>query len=203
MKNVVSKVLILLVIVLSSNAQVKEKKMLLKNEFYAAYGGGSIQEIGSAFEDIFMQILTFTEGDSKLIGPTGPIIIGYKRVFWDHLGLGILASYTSINSEYRKHSDNTLIYSLKNKFITVMGRMDVYYVTNEWVQMYSGGSFGAVNCKGTLNVTSSPPEQDNNETTPAYQINVFSLRVGKNFGGFLELGFGYNGIINGGISYKF
>jgi hypothetical protein len=45
--------------------------------------------------------------------------------------------------------------------------------------------------------------EEKRRTIPAYQINAFSLRVGKSFGGFFELGYGYNGIVNLGVSYKF
>jgi hypothetical protein len=36
-----------------------------------------------------------------------------------------------------------------------------------------------------------------------YHINIIGIRVGKKFGAFLELGFGMNGLVKSGFSYRF
>lgn len=36
-----------------------------------------------------------------------------------------------------------------------------------------------------------------------YKVTALGLRVGKKLAGFLELGFGFTGIVSAGISYQF
>lgn len=190
-------------LVFQSYSQPVEKKMLLKNEFYLSYGAGSVQEITGIFTDMFISIFSFSNTTIKTIGLPGPIILGFKRVLFKRVGVGILASYTNYNSEVRKQSDNSLLFSSHLKFYTLMARADLYYVINEWVQMYSGASLGFVKAKGSTDNANSTPSKPSEENALAYQINAFSIRVGKSFGGFLELGYGFNGMINLGFSYKF
>jgi opacity protein-like surface antigen len=186
-----------------SNSQPVEKKMLLKNEIYASYGFGSSQELVTALADVFEAMFSFTDGDFKVTGIGGPVQLGYKRVIDDYLGIGLMASYTHFNSEYLKKSDKSVLFTTNNFFWAVMVKLDFYYVINEWVQMYSGGSFGVINCDRTQRIPNDPKPYNLNETLPSYQLNLFSLRAGKSIGGYFELGFGTNGIINLGVSYKF
>ncbi|MFI5144626.1 MAG: hypothetical protein ACHQJ4_03440, partial [Ignavibacteria bacterium] len=95
------------------------------------------------------------------------------------------------------------LHSTTNSTYAAIIKLDFYYVNNEWVQMYSGGSFGVINCDRTQRIPGDPKPYNVNETLPSYQLNLFSLRVGKSIGGYFELGFGTNGIINLGVSYKF
>lgn len=185
------------------NLQPVEKKMLLKNEFYASYGFFSSQELLTGFTDLLGAMFTFTEGDFKVSGVGGPIQFGYKRVLDDYLGVGITGSYTEFNSEYIKKSDKSVLFTTTNRYWAVMVKLDFYYVTNEWVQMYSGGSFGVINWDRTQIISDDPKPYKHNETLPSYQLNLFSLRVGKSLGGYFEFGFGTSGIYNLGVSYKF
>ena len=131
------------------------------------------------------------------------MIAGYKRVIDNYIGIGVIASYTHFNSEYRAKSNNELIFSTENTYSAMMLKLDLYYVINEWVQMYSGGSIGVMNCDRTERIPDDPKPYNVNETLPAFHLNAFSLRVGKSIGGFFEFGFGTCGVINLGVSYKF
>jgi hypothetical protein len=78
------------------------------------------------------------------------------------------------------------------------------YLNAEWVKVY--GYVGGV---VSLNIASYY-DQINNEKKPAImfplgsgQFTPVGLAVGKKFGAFAELGFGYNGIFRGGLYYKF
>lgn len=188
---------------LSSFSQPVEKKMLLKNEIYASYGFFSSQELLTGFSDLLGAMFTFTSGDFKVTGVGGPVQLGYKKVLEDYIGVGVTGSYTEFNSEYIKKSDKSVLFTTTNRYWALMVKLDIYYVTNEWVQMYSGGSFGAINYDRTQRIPNDPKLYNFNETLPSYHLNLFSLRVGKNLGGYFELGFGTSGIYNFGISYKF
>ncbi|MCK4288204.1 MAG: hypothetical protein KAW86_03280, partial [Bacteroidales bacterium] len=46
-------------------------------------------------------------------------------------------------------------------------------------------------------------EQTNNINHFNFQITAVGVRLGKSLGGFMELGFGYKGLLNFGLSYQF
>ena len=78
-----------------------------------------------------------------------------------------------------------------------MANGNICYNPRNIVQLYSGLS------AGVSVFTQSDSSQSDSKTIFAFQVNVIGLRVGHKFGGFFELGFGYDGIINAGLSVKF
>jgi opacity protein-like surface antigen len=73
------------------------------------------------------------------------------------------------------------------------------------VQLYSGIGVGFRFGNEEL----TPPIGSEKEGTKgsisqiSYQINALGIRFGSSIGGYLELGYGYKGIITAGISYQF
>jgi len=202
MKKLSYTVLILFIVLQSSNAQIIEPRMTLKNEFYSAYGFASLQEIGVGFAEGLASVLSFGTLQTN-DHVAGPIIVGYKRNIDMNFTVGLMASYTGIESEWKKTNSNLLLSTNHEDFYTLMTRFDIVYVTNKWVQMYSGLSVGCTNWKSDISYTDTTKGHQFNEFHIAAHVNVFGLRVENKIGGFFELGFGYNGIINLGITYKF
>ena len=203
MKKIISLLLFIIIFSFNINSQVIEKNASLKNEFSLSYGFASSQEFIDILTELIHSIFTFTDGEVKRSGFGGPIIFGYKRIFDNIIGVGISGLYSSYNTEFIKHSDNSILYSTTNKYYAVILKSDIYYVTNEWVQMYSGFSIGAISENSTLKVVNDPQIHYTSQVAPAFQLNLYSLRVGKKFGGYFELGYGCNGILNLGGTYKF
>jgi hypothetical protein len=84
----------------------------------------------------------------------------------------------------------------------LLGHVNFNYLPENIVQLYSGISLGFA--YATAHATSNYTKPyDDGGTTMAYHVNVLGIRVGNKIGGFLELGLGYNGIINAGMSIKF
>ena len=77
---------------------------------------------------------------------------------------------------------------------------DYRYISRNIFQMYSGVSvaYTSENVKSSGSYNSPDTNGFVN-----YQFNVLGFRVGKKFAGFAELGYGYKGIINAGVSYQF
>ena len=48
----------------------------------------------------------------------------------------------------------------------------------------------------------SEEETSSSEVFFAFQVNLVGIRLGAAVGFFLEFGFGYNGVINGGLSFR-
>lgn len=164
-----------------------------KNEIYGAYGLASVQEIASILADVI--IYPFVPEDFTIVSPVGPVIAGYRRNLSEHFSIGMQGSYTAFNKEYTVLSSAKL--KIVSTFITAMLNTNYCYNPRNVVQFYSGLSAG-------LSVfTQTDSLRSDNKTVFAFHVNAIGIRVGKTFGGLLELGFGFNGIINGGLSVKF
>lgn len=163
-----------------------------KNEIYSSYGMGSVQELSIILNDII--ILPFVRGDFTVESPVGPIAAGYRRNLSDHFALGIEGSYTQFNQEYTILGSK---FKVDNTFTTVMLNSRYCYNPSNPVQFYSGISIGGSNFNQKDSVQSA------NSTIFAFHVNAIGVRFGRTFAGYLELGMGYNGIVNGGVSVKF
>lgn len=189
--------LFLLVSIINIHSQQKEEKILLNNEFHLSYGFGSIQQLTNVTSVTFLG----NSEEQTTRNTIGPIIFGYKRNFGLNLSFGIEYSYTCFESYYLY---NNVINSKSFRYFhLLMLNSNYIYITNKWVQMYSGINFGFIYCNNNLtySIFKNPPFASG--TVFAYQVNVFSLRAGNKYGGFFELGYGCNGIVNIGVSYKF
>lgn len=187
MKKLIIQLFIASVISTSALAQVP------KNETYASYGFFSVQEIAS--ELAYVIIFTFAAEDFTIKAPVGPIIAGYRRNLSEHFSVGLQGSYSGFDKEYTILSSSKI--KIQSKFITVMLNSNYSYIPRNIVQFYSGLSAG-------FSVFSeSDSLESESKTVFAFHVNALGIRVGKSIGGFLELGFGFNGIINAGLSVKF
>ena len=83
----------------------------------------------------------------------------------------------------------------------LMPKVNLYYLNRETVALYSGVEAGGAlvfwrDRKGSSVSTDVA-------FMPAFHINAFGVRIGKQVGGFMEWGFGYRGMVNFGVSAKF
>jgi hypothetical protein len=83
-------------------------------------------------------------------------------------------------------------------YYTFMGRVDFNYVRTRLLRMYSGVALGFYHAS-----ESGEKIKDDSVTEVGLQVNAVGLRVGKQLAGYLELGFGFNGILAAGITYEF
>jgi len=199
MKNLISTFLIIIFIVFNCGSQEVEKKMLLKNEISVSYGFASAQVIYDDADYTFFA----SSRETKISGFGGPISIAYKRIFDGCAGVEIIGLYTAYNTQFINSNNNSILHSSTNKFYSILAKFDFYYLTNEWAQLYSGLGIGVTSGTSSLKYSDQAQTQNYEKTFPAAQITFFSLRVGKQIGGYFEFGFGTNGILNLGLSYKF
>ncbi|KQC01458.1 hypothetical protein [Pedobacter sp. Hv1] len=169
-----------------------------KVEVYGSYGLGSAQEIIDGLSDMGASLFTGGTVSSQTNHLYGPIAVGVNYYFTPRLSAGILYSNTSSRSIVSGGSSSANTY--KNTYNVIMARTDYRYI-DKAVQLYSGISLGS-------SFATTKPENGTSTKTAsttdfAYQVNALGIRVGRKIGVFTELGFGYNGIINAGVSMKF
>ena len=95
--------------------------------------------------------------------------------------------------------------TIDRQFITGAFELQFRYVNDGPFQMYSGLGLGVT--YGMEHFTASDDSGinsgDRSMILPGYQVNVVGVRFGNRLAGYLELGFGYKGIMNVGLSYTF
>ncbi len=169
-----------------------------KWEVRAGYGLASAQEIVDGLADMTTSLGSLGTARSSTDLSYGPILVGVNYFPMPKLSVGLQYSNTKMNNDITLESGGMSNY--ENLYHVIMARSDYYYSTG-FVQVYSGLGAGVSFSK------SSPTKQttgsESKSTDFAYQVNAIGARVGRTIGVFGELGFGYNGVLNLGISAKF
>lgn len=118
------------------------------------------------------------------------------------INLSANASYSKFTEDY-VYTLNTIgeTASIENKYYSLMFGTNVYYLGPiHLVELYSGGYVGAYVSKSTTDLEGIKIDQ-NSEF--AYHINALGVRVGKSIGAHVEVGYGFLGIVNFGLSAQF
>lgn len=94
-----------------------------------------------------------------------------------------------------------------NLIFTVMPSVRFTYLNRPWVRLYSGADFGLgyfySKNKDMSKDNDLDDDDDNNHFFPAFNINVFSVNVGKKFYGLFELNVGFDSMVKFGIGARF
>jgi hypothetical protein len=105
---------------------------------------------------------------------------------------GFTGIYEQLTTSYKNPADEYDWTAL-----TFMANGKYYYISNSSIRLYSGLAAGYchLNSKSTLS-------NDNNGVF-AFQLNALGIRFGNRVGVLSELGFGYEGVVKAGISFRF
>ncbi len=145
----------------------------------------------------------------------GPYIIGYQYHLSDKLTIGLAYTNQSASTGKVTIDNGTDNVSFKTNFTfsTFLSQLNYSWYDNEngAIVLYSGLSAGTFTLNAGLEVLSGSKElaiinSDISEGM-AYQITAIGYKgrftKTSKLGAFAELGFGFNGIFNGGVQYTF
>ena len=141
----------------------------------------------------------------------GPYQIGYKYFMTDKFSIGLMYNYSSAKTTnmigVNNNGDN-YTYNYAVTFNTFLAQLDYSWYNRPSHNWYSGLSLGTVNVNAKATVTLGnglAPEFTSASSGLAYHITAVGYHgnIGKNFGLYSELGFGYNGLLNAGLTYSF
>lgn len=203
---------LLLLFNLSSMAQinrVRDFEYFPRNEVYVQYGTPSVVELSTILSSEYQS--KGYKGDSRNHKFSGIVAFGYNFYVLPMLSFGIDADFGYGSADmYITDSDMHPI-------------QDPIFVCRTTVKSYSAhlsASYtywqqGPMECSGALylGVTYKDESVVNGNTdyfVPepvdrlhfSYHITAVKFRYGETFGGFAELGFGYRGLVNVGLSIK-
>ncbi|WP_291286734.1 outer membrane beta-barrel protein [Flavobacterium sp.] len=126
--------------------------------------------------------------------------MGYRYNIGERLKIGGDISYMRTEDKFEKSSTNPkTVKRISNYFMgMVMGQYS--YIKTSRLDFYGSGGVGFIGLSTKDQVGGSYKD---NTLGFAFQINPVGLRVGKAFGAFIEVGYGYKGIATGGFNYRF
>lgn len=173
-----------------------------QGEFVAGYGLFSSGEVDNTFyTPSSSSIITLSENTNSHSDALGPWMVGYKYGVGTKIAVGVIGVVSSMRTNYfgGKESNGVLMDDrqrvLSTQYSTLV-RMYYSWVKVRNLNIYSGLAAGIC----YENAKNSTENRYMDKFTPAYQANLLGIRVGGTLGAYLELGYGYAGVANVGLS---
>ncbi len=158
----------------------------------------------------YMPLSQYNMNENTDVTALGAVSLGYRYHFSRLLSLGVVGSYEHSSNNYAPTSYASTVTDRRGiqSCYTMATEVTFNYLTiaNGTLRFY--GVFGAgysiyVHIIKSKNNGVSSVYKNSRSTYGALQIAPIGIRFGRDFGGFLELGSGYRGIVNYGLTYRF
>ena len=212
-KKKMKKVLLCLVgagMMINISAQEIQAPTSQKHEVYAGFGllndNQMIALIGDAIKTAFTLGYLVEPGEYKALTP----FVGYRYNFTNRFSLGGMFAY-DVNSVYvaKETADGKLDTKdkreVKRRYMTYAIEPKFNYIAKPAFQLY--GYFGlgvtVINFASVKFNNGDEPKVESRVPVINGHLTPVGARFGKKFGGFVEIGYGYKGILNAGFSYLF
>jgi hypothetical protein len=170
-----------------------------KNEISASVGFATSTDLANLFTDIITSGFTGGQITTSNMKTSPSFGITYRHAVADRWMINADGYFQRMSQDLflAGKSDGKMEYT----YITIGLGTDYRYISTNSFQMYSGIAVGYTleNLKYTGNSGNLP----DSERFINYHLTAAGFRVGKQFAAFAELGFGYKGIANAGLSYQF
>lgn len=192
MKKILLVAVALFAAVFTTNAQDYETP---SDEISVSVGYFTHPHVALTFGDAFGGII---DGDASSENSLGSFGVTYMHNLNKRFGMGATTSYEYI---YKNAKDGK---KYTENFITVMPTVRAYWFRHNHFGMYSRLAAGvALNCsKGYVNGTGE--EKSQTDVLFGFHLAPLSMEFGSSkVSGFLELGWGYQGIVNAGVKFGF
>jgi hypothetical protein len=189
MKKILSAVIVLQAIALTCLAQSEEKPKT--SSISIGYGFVTSTDVIEGFEEILILPAGATFQDES---GTGSFIINFKAGGNKKFKIGGEAVFQSLSKDV--YSSNQKIGAQKTSYLTFAPRFD-YYWTTGILKLYSGAGLGLTLANQKYNGNSD------SQVFVNFQLNLLGLETGGKVCFYAEGGFGYDGVLNGGIRFRF
>lgn len=149
------------------------------------------------------------KSEGKTVTSTsGNMFLSVRYFLFNRLALGLCGGRSTENGQYTDRANPAFISRTYSSSTTTVA-LELYYIYSfrKYLEIYTIAGVGpsSVSSDETTYAAVGAPGitktfRDNNLKI---QYTPVGVRFGGRLGGFVELGVGYKGLINGGISYKF
>jgi hypothetical protein len=194
------KTTIMFVCVLISVTTHAQVRVPWKNQLSASYGFITTTQILDAFVGISLSVGSLGTVNYNADKYTGGLYLTYRRSSENNkFGYGIAVGYDGISGTFKTPSGSKAG-TYKSSSTTAGAECMLAYMNKENVRLYGflGAGYSFYNYKFT---TTSGGSENENATLNHFnfQVTPIGAAFGKNFGGFVELGLGYKGLVNIGL----
>lgn len=179
-----------------------------KSEIYIQYGAPTILELTNKFDYNTYTAAGVTHKYKEYGNKyTGVGAVGYNFYINPYISLGAYFGISEADMKIKDESTNKDVYTNHMRSYTGMFGINWTYFRQGIWEASCGCSLGLVGKdeRQTIidpaNKKNIPQEKDSFNL--AYNLTATKIRVGGTLGGFLEVGFGYKGLVNAGLSVKF
>lgn len=170
-----------------------------KNELNIGLGVWNTNNTIYAYKDAFSKSFQVNGREFKNRTSSPVIHAGYKRWVGKNIGIGL--TFAAGTGTSQLHENNVSIGNINRSYMSIDGELIINYIDKDFFKVYVllGSGILLTNQKyapsGGSNVSSSHSNFD-------FQITPIGVKLGRNIGFFGELGFGYKGVISGGLFLK-
>ena len=165
-----------------------------QNELFLSVGDAGLI---FAIEDVVVAVGTLgnvtygaQEGGYQIAG-------GYQRRLGTWASAGVTASWAGARKTVHVHG--TPYGKVERRLLTLMAEGRAHWLRRRSVELYSGIALGVAQMGDDLSSLS----EEGDLTTLGFHVTALGMRVGRDVGGFLELGAGFNGFLKAGLSGRF
>ncbi|NLH24402.1 MAG: hypothetical protein GX474_07790 [Bacteroidales bacterium] len=177
-----------------------------KHEVFLQYGAPTFQELSTQIRKE-----TFVGRDGNTYVPsrfvyTGVAALGYNYYTSPYMSLGGYLGLSAAMMEMAKSSTQKAVF--KSSVLSITGLATVYWIyyrAGLW-ELSAHAAAGLTRWMDEQEMIVSGSQDVSSDTRKwrfAYHLSPLRVRWGSNFGVFADLGFGYKGVANAGISVRF
>ncbi len=192
--------------------KVRDAEYYPRNELYIQYGTPTVLELATTLQSNISS--NNGSGESKNYKFTGVGSLGYNFSITEKFAVGVYGgvSYASADLYVTKAPN----YNITDPIL--LYRTGIVSYTGQVSATWTFFSSGAIECSsaaylgvGFLDETITPYDtgsrvfnipEAKDKWKVAYHLTAIKFRYGEMVGGFVELGFGYRGLVNIGMSVK-
>lgn len=190
---------ILIIALAITSTQVKAQ-VEGQSQINVGYGIASSNQISKELDKVIITVGslgTITYGDAK---SNGVINANYRYSISDKLNIGVSGAYEKITQDafVLKQKEG----KLTSNIFTVAAEGNYKYISGPMLQLYSGVGLGLSVVQQKLTKNDNTSEKAS-KSQFAYNITGLGVRYGKAFGVYAEVGYGYKGVANVGLSFQF
>lgn len=170
-----------------------------KHQIAVGIGAVSIDELADMFTTFEEAVISLGSCSFENFETSGAINVTYNYKVSDVIHIGGAVTFESISKDVIVLKEKTGKY--EEDFVTIAAECKFAWLNRDFIQLYSRAGVGItlVNGKYTKNNGDSNSDSGSHFN---FQASLFGIRIGKDFGGYLELGGGYKGMVSVGLSLR-
>ncbi len=185
------------------NAQsISEAKNELSISYGAGYGSALIEAFGVGLGDAIVNAGSNRKWDNeKFSGTVG--IEYFRHLNNPKLAVGAIITYTNYSHDVVDKTSNAKVAERSNTYCTVMPAIKYNWINKEHFAFYSKVAAGVIYLEEKDKDLEKKKETTDEFYTFMVQVSPVGVEFGGKFRGYVELGFGEQGIALAGLRYKF